>query len=390
MKNNQIPQADKEFLQEMIHKTVNDSMSHAVEFMMNRLMLFQREEFLGASPYERSDDRDGYANGFKPLTVKTGEGKLKLSVPQVRDASSSFRPSVLEGLTRSEKALRVAIAEMYFQGVSTRKVKAVMKNLWPEGVSSGTVSNMAKELDSQLRQFRNRSLTGRYKFIWVDAQYEKVRQNGIVQSFAVLVAMGLNEDGKREIIGVSGKISEAEIHWREFLESLLRRGLTGVELIISDDHSGLKAARQSVFPSVPWQRCFFHLQQNAQSKVNSISQRKAIAIDMKGIFSQVNIIDARRMASEVAEKWKTRSIKFSCWVEEACEEGFSYFNFDNQYWRKIRTSNPLERTNREIKRRTRVASIFPSEESCIRLVSAILVEAHENWSERKYIKLTNS
>jgi len=139
MKNNQIPQADKEFLQEMIHKTVNDSMSHAVEFMMNRLMLFQREEFLGASPYERSDDRDGYANGFKPLTVKTGEGKLKLSVPQVRDASSSFRPSVLEGLTRSEKALRVAIAEMYFQGVSTRKVKAVMKNLWPEGVSSGTV-----------------------------------------------------------------------------------------------------------------------------------------------------------------------------------------------------------------------------------------------------------
>ena len=390
MKNNQINASEKDLLQEMIQKAVNESMSGAVEFMYNRLMLLQREQFIGAGPYERSDDRDGYANGFKPLKVKTGSGVLELEIPQVRNASEKFRPSVLEGLNRSEKALRLSIAEMYFQGVSTRKIKTIMKNLWPEGVSSGTVSNMAKELDSQLESFRTRPLEGQYKFIWLDAQYEKVRQDGIVQSFAVLVAMGLNQDGKREIIGVSGKISEAEIHWREFLESLCKRGLKGIELIISDDHSGLKAARRSVFPSVPWQRCFFHLQQNAQSKVNSITQRKSIANDMKAIFSQVSISHAKRMASEVSIKWKKKSSKFSDWVEDACAESFTYFKFEEDYWRKIRTSNPLERTNREIKRRTKVATIFPSEESCIRLVTAILIEAHENWGERNYIKITNS
>ena len=203
MKNNQLQATEKDFLQEMIQKSVNESMTHAVEFMYNRLMLLQREQFIGAEAYERSQDRDGYANGFKPLKAKTGAGVLNLDIPQVRNSSSNFRPSILEGLTRSEKALRLAIAEMYFQGVSTRKIKMVMKNLWPDGISSGTVSNIAKELDGHLESFRNRPLKDRYKFIWVDAQYEKVRQDGIVQSFAVLVAMGLNHDRKREIIAAS-------------------------------------------------------------------------------------------------------------------------------------------------------------------------------------------
>jgi transposase-like protein len=374
----------------MIEKTLEKSMSHAVEHMLNQMMLLQRQHFLGVGPYERSDLRDGYANGFKPLTVKTGNGKLALEVPQVRDASAKFRPSVLEGLTRSEKAMRIAIAEMYIQGVSTRKVKSIIQKFWPEGISSTTVSNMTKELDQHLELFRSRPLTGAYKFVWLDAQYEKVRQNGSVQSFAMFVAMGLNEYGNREIIGVSGKISEAEIHWAEFLESLLARGLKGVELLIADNHSGLKAARKAVLPSVPWQRCLFHLQQNAQAMVVSVSQRKAIAIDIKGIFSQVNLNDAIRAAAEVAKKWEKRNKKFSEWVEDACAESFTYFKFKEEYWRKIRTSNPLERTNREIKRRTRVASIFPSEESCMRLVTAILIEAHENWSERSYIKIVNS
>lgn len=390
MKNKQILHSEKDFIEDLIKKTVNDSMTHAVEFMMNQLMLVQRQHFLGVEHYERSDERDGYANGFKSRKVKTGTGQLNLEIPQVRNASSQFTPTVLEGLTRSEKAMRIAIAEMYIQGVSTRKVKSIVKQFWPEGVSSTTVSNMSKELDDHLEIFRNRPLTQKYKFVWLDAQYEKVRQDGAVQSLAVLVAMGLNEEGKREIIGISGKVSEAEIHWAEFLESLMERGLKGVELVISDDHSGLKAARQSVIPSVPWQRCFFHLQQNAQSKVTTQAQRKSIATELKGIFSQTSLRDAKRAASEASKRWEKRSKKFSEWVEDACVESFTYFKFEERYWRKIRTSNPLERTNREIRRRTKVATIFPSEESCIRLVTAVLVEAHENWSERNYIKVTNS
>ncbi len=200
--------------------------------------------------------------------------------------------------------------------------------------------------------------------------------------------MGLNESGEREVLGVSGKISEAEIHWREFLESLLSRGLRGVELIISDAHSGLQTARQEVLPAVPWQRCFFHLQQNAQSKITNIKQRKEIANDMRSIFSTSSLTDSKELLNRYTKKWEKKSKKMSEWMEEACIESFTYFKFDDIYWKKIRTSNPLERLNREIKRRTKVVSIFPSEESCIRLVSAILVETHENWSGRCYIKST--
>ena len=212
MKNKKVLTSEKEFIEDLIQKTVNNSITQAVEFMMNQLILVQRQHFLGVGPYERSEERDGYANGFKPKTIKTGSGKLSLEIPQVRDASETFRPTILEGLSRSEKALRLTIAEMYIQGVSTRKVNSIVKEFWPEGVSSTTVSNMTKELDEQFDRFRNRPLVQKYKFVWLDAQYEKVRQDGMVQSFAVLVAMGLNEEGKREIIGISGKMSEAEIH----------------------------------------------------------------------------------------------------------------------------------------------------------------------------------
>jgi len=386
MKSNIINTTDTEFLQEMITKTVEGSMNQVMEHLLNKMMLLQRESFLGAGAYQRIDSRDGYANGFKPLTIKSPQGKLSVSLPQVRNTNEPFRPSVLEGFSRSEQALRAAIGEMYIQGVSTRKVSKIVEHLWPDGVSSGTVSNITKELDTHLDEFRNRPLKGRYKFIWVDAEYEKVRQGGLIQSFAVFIAIGLNEKGEREVLGVSGKISEAEIHWREFFESLQERGLCGVELIISDDHSGLKAARQSVMPSIPWQRCFFHLQQNAQSKIKNISQRKSIANDLRGVFAQSELKDAKESLSRMVKKWEKKAPKLSDWLEEACLESFTFFKFKEFYWKKIRTSNPLERLNREIKRRTKVASIFPSESSCIRLISAVLMETNENWSERIYIK----
>jgi putative transposase len=388
MKNRQIQTTDNQFLQEMIQKSIEGSLTPVLEHLLNQMMLLQREFFLGAGLYERNELREGYANGYKPLTIKSPHGKFAVQVPQVRSTEEPFRPTVLDCFSRAEKAFRAAIAEMYINGVSTRKVSKIIESLWPEGISSGTVSNITKELDESLSAFRNRQLTGTYKFVWLDAQYEKVRQDGIVKSFAVLIAIGLNENGEREVLGVSGKMSEAEIHWREFLESLMARGLKGVELIISDDHYGLKAARQAVLPATPWQRCFFHLQQNAQSKITNVKQRKEIGNDLKSIFSTTSITDAKELAKKFAAKWEKKSKKISEWLEDACNESFTYFKFEDHYWKKIRTSNPLERLNKEIKRRTKVVSIFPSEESCIRLISAILVEANENWSGRCYIKQT--
>ncbi len=292
MKSNQIQKTDNQFIQDMIQMSIEGSMNQVMEHLVNQMMLLQREQFLGAEPYERVEEREGYANGFKPRILKTPQGKLHVKVPQVRNSETPFYPEVLEGFSRSEKAFRAAIGEMYVNGVSTRKVAKVIESIWPDGVSSGTVSNIAKELDESLEAFRNRPLTDTYKFVWLDAQYEKVRYDGIVQSMAVLVAIGLNSKGEREILGVSAKVSEAEIHWREFLEGLMSRGLRGVELIISDSHKGLAAARKSVLPSIKWQRCFFHLQQNAQSKINSIKQRKEIANDIRSIFSQMSRVDA--------------------------------------------------------------------------------------------------
>jgi transposase-like protein len=385
MKNSQTVKTEQDFLQEMIDKSIQGSMTGVLEHLVDQIMILQRQHFLSAGPYERTENRAGYSNGFKPLTIKGHEGKLNLNVPQVRDTPSSFRPPILDYVSRSEKALRAAIGEMYIQGVSTRKVSKIMKNLWPEGVSSTTVSNMTKELDESLEAFNNRPLEGSYQFVWLDATYEKVRQNGVVKSFAVLIAIGLNDQGFREVLGVSGQISEAEIHWKSFLESLLERGLKGVKLIISDDHSGLRNARNAVLPSVDWQRCIFHLQQNAQSKVSSIAQRKQIAMDIKAILSQQKLDDAEQMLKRIEKKWEKKAPQFSEWVFEACSEAFTFYKYQSDYWPKIRTSNPLERLNREIKRRTKVAGIFPSEKSCVRLISALLVETHENWSNRVYI-----
>lgn len=389
MKSRQNHFNDKDFLESLIQESIQGSMGEMITNLLNRLMVMQREQFLGASLYERSVDRVGHGNGFKPLTIKTSEGKLNVSVPQVRNTSHPFRPSVLECVQRSEKALRVAIGEMYVQGVSTRKVTTIVQNLWPEGVSSTTISNIAKELDADLDAFRNRPLEQPYKYVWLDALYEKVRRDGIVQSQAILVAIGLSTDGKREVIGISIEPSEAETHWRNFLESLHSRGLKGVELFISDDHVGLKNARRAVFTSTPWQRCFFHLQQNAQAKITNADQRISIAEAVRSIFNQESIEDAEQRLKQVVNEWQTKNPKFARWIDEASRESFTYFKYPKSHWKKIRTTNPLERLNKEIRRRTRVATIFPLESSCLRLISAVLVEQHEVWASKSYISLSN-
>ncbi len=353
-----------------------DNLGEAIRRIINEAMLLERQRHLGVGPYERSEHRRGHANGFKSKNVQTRVGTLDLDVPQVRD--SSFYPSSLEKGLRSERALKVALAEMYVQGVSTRKVAKITEQLCGFEVTSSQVSRAAKELDGVLEQWRNRPL-GAYPYVYLDARYEKVRHNGSVIGMAVLVAIGISATGHRQILGTSVSLSEQEVHWREFLRQLQQRGLHGVKLFISDAHEGLKAARTAIFPSVPWQRCQFHLQQNAQAYVPKQAMKKEVAHDIRSIFTAPSEEEAKRLLDQLLTRYETSAPRLVEWAETNIPEGLTVFTFPADHRRRIRTSNPLERTNKEIRRRTRVATIFPNEDSCLRLVSAVLMEISEEW-----------
>lgn len=362
-----------------------DGLGPVFQSVLNQAMIIERSEYLQASPYERTASRQGQANGFKDKTVLTRTGPLHLNIPQVRD--SKFYPESLEKGCRSEMALKLTLAEMYVTGVSTRKVAQITEKLCGTSVSSTHVSNMAKLLDEELAKFRDRTL-GEFPFVLVDAQYQRVRHDGVVRNLAVLIAIGINANGFRELIGVSVSLSEAEVHWRDFFRSLTHRGLSGVKLITSDDHVGLNAARKAVFPSIPWQRCQFHLSQNAQAYVPSVGMRPEIAQAMRDIFGCPSLESARAMVQQVVTKYSKSAPKFVTWLENNIEEGLTIYSFPRYTWRKLRTSNTLERINREVKRRTKVATLFPNEESCLRLVTAILREINEDWmSGRTYLKM---
>jgi putative transposase len=362
-----------------------DGLGNALKVLLDEVMLIEREQHLNAKPYERSQERRGYANGFKPKTVATRVGAMELNIPQVRD--SDFYPSCLEKGLRSERALRVAMAEMYIQGVSTRKVSAIVEEMCGFEVTSAQVSRAAAQLDGEFEQWRNRPL-GRYKYVYCDARYESVREGGCVVSSAVLIAIGVAGDGRREILGVWVSRSEAEIHWREFFKSLVSRGLHGVELFISDDHYGMKAARKAVFSGTKWQRCQFHLQQNAQSYVPKQDMKKEVASKIRSIFNAPDRLEAERILRNTVEYYNKSAPQLSTWMENNIGEGLTVFDFPEEHQKKLRTSNICERLNKEIKRRTRVASIFPNDESCLRLVTGILMEKSEEWvSGKVYMKI---
>lgn len=353
-----------------------DALGEVIRRVINEAMRLERQNHLGVGPYERSVARRGHANGFKPKTVQTRVGALDLDVPQVRD--SSFCPSSLEKGLRSERALKVALTEMYVQGVSTRKVAKITEQLCGCEVTSTQVSHAAKELDGILDQWRKRPL-GAFLYVYLDARYEKVRHNGSVIDVAVLVAIGVAETGKRQILGTSVALSEQEAHWRDFLRSLQERQLHGVRLFVSDAHEGLKAARKAVFPSVPWQRCQFHLQQNAQAYVPKREMKKGVAAAIRSIFNASDEAEAKRQLDLLIERYEKSAPRLTAWAEQNIQEGLTIFQFPEDHRRRIRTSNVLERVNKEILRRTRVATLFPNEDSCLRLVSAVLMEISEEW-----------
>lgn len=355
----------------------------ALETLLNEAMKLERSWHINATPYERSEERAGYSNGFKNKQLKTSIGQLSLKVPQVRN--SDFYPSCLDKGSRTDRALLLALAEMYVQGTSTRKVSKIVEQLCGLSVNSSEVSRATKLLDDEIEQWRHRKL-GAMKYLYLDARYEKVRDGGAVIDCAVLVACGVDLQGKRKVLGVSVSLSEHEVHWRRFLESLVTRGMYGVELIISDAHSGLKAARKAVFPSIKWQRCQFHLQQNAQAYVPKQSMKREVAHKLRAIFNAEDRSEAERLTRMAVQYYETKAPRLSAWIEQNIVEGLTVFDFPEKHLRKIRTTNMLERVNREIKRRTRVATLFPNEAACCRLVAAILIETSEEWETgRQYI-----
>jgi putative transposase len=360
-----------------------EGMAAAMQYLYNEAMKLEREDFLGAESHERTPERRGYANGFKDKNVKSRVGELKLKIPQVREVADGdrFYPQSLERGERSERALKLALAEMYVQGVSTRKVAAVTRELCGLEISSSQVSRVAEKLDEELDRWRNRPL-GTTEYLILDARYEKVRHGGQVVSAAVLIAIGISA-GMRSVLGVSASLSEAEVHWREFLSSLRERGLRGVRLITSDSHEGLKAAAKAVFPGIPWQRCQVHLQRNAQAYAPRLETRKVVARDLRNVFNAPSREEAERLLGRVVAKHKKGAPRLASWLEENVPEGFTVYGVPTLHQRRLRSTNLLEWLNKETLRRTRVATLFPNEASLLRLVSAILVEVSEDWETGK-------
>jgi transposase-like protein len=363
------------FIDELIEIGFN-GIPEMFRIIMNNAMKAERDQYLQANKYERTEDRLGYANGYKPKTIKSRVGEVTLDIPQVREGG--FYPSALEKGMRSERALLITLAEMYIQGVSTRKVSAIIEKMCGFEISAMQVSRATKQLDEILQQWRERPL-GEIRYLFLDARYEKVRESGQIRDAAVLIATGISPGGERQVLGVSVSLSEHQVHWRDFLQSLKDRGLRGVKLIISDAHEGLGAARRGVFGSLPWQRCQFHLQQNAGAYVPRQSMRAEVAADIRDIFNAPDRSMAEKYLQMVIQKYAKSAPRLSAWLEENLAEGFTVFDFPTKHRRFIRTINSLERVNREIRRRTRVVGIFPNEASCLRLISAILMETSEKW-----------
>lgn len=364
-----------------------DYFAAALRLLLNEAMRIERAQVLGAAPYERTQERRGYANGFKPKTIDTRLGALQLQVPQVR-GEVDFYPSALERGVRSERALKLAIAEMYVQGVSTRKVTQILEQMCGLEITSTQVSRATALLDEQLEQWRTRPL-GEVPYLLLDARYEKVRHNGTVISCAVLSALGIDTQGKRSVLGVSVALSEAEVHWREFLAGLQARGLHGVQFIVSDDHAGIKAAATARFAGVPWQRCQFHLAHNALHHVPrsslrpQIPQIPQIATELRAIFNAPSWSEADAKLRQMVEKYRKTALRLATWLEENVPEALTVFELPAAHRRYLRTSNMLERVHKEVKRRTRVATLFPHKASLLRLVSAVMMEISEEWETGK-------
>jgi len=379
-------------LMEQLIESGPEDMTSVFTGLFNLAMQIEREQYLGAARYERSAGRRGYANGYKPKKVDTLAGTLSIDVPKTAGHGSfggqPFYPQSLDRGRRSSRAVMLAVAEMYIKGVSTRDAEKVMKEFGIESLSSTQVSRATKLLDEDLEAWRNRSL-GEIRYLILDARYEKVREGGVIRDAAVLSAIGIGGDERRRILGVSCELSEAEVHWRKFLEDLKARGMHGVKFVVSDSHAGLRAARKATLGGAIWQRCQFHLAQNAIHHAPNLQTRKQIGGELRAVWNAPDQDAATEALQRLVRKYKDKAPKLAAWLEDNVPEGLAVFALPEHHRKRLRTSNPIERPiQQEIKRRTQKVRVFPNEKSLERLVSAILVEIDEKWAtaDKAYIK----
>jgi len=363
-----------------------DFLKPLVQEVINQVLDAEMAEAVGAERHERTEGRQSYRSGYYRRGLVTRVGRLELRVPQ--DRQGRFSTELFARYQRSEQALVATLAEMYVQGVSTRKVKAVTEELCGYEFSASTVSEMNKTLDAKLQAFANRRLEEPYPYLIVDARYEKVREGGIIRSRAVQIAIGINWDGRREVLAVELANRESESSWREFLLRLKDRGLNGVEFAVTDDHAGLRRAIQELLPEAAWQRCYVHFLRNALDYLPRNAPDDCL-MELRWIYKRQSLEEARQDLAAWLKKWQGKYPKLCDWVEANIEETLTFYRLPPQHHKHLKSTNMLERLNEEIKRRTHVVRIFPHEASCLRLIRALTGEFHEEWIEAtRYLNMT--
>jgi transposase-like protein len=372
-------------LSELLRKAMIDRdadfLKEGVRVLSEALMEMEVQEHVGAGRHERSPSRTGQRNGYRERSWDTRVGTVELKVPRVRD--SSYFPSLLEPRRKAEKALAAVVQEAYVHGVSTRKVDELVKALGMRGISKSRVSELCEELDEEVERFRSRPLEGPYPYVWVDATYVKARQHGRVAATAVVIAVGVNgQSGEREVLGLDVGPSEDGAFWTSFLRTLVARGLSGVRLVTSDSHRGLKGAIEAILVGASWQRCRVHFMRNALSLVPKATQQM-VGATIRTVFAQPDALSAREQWRRVSDGFRPRFPRLSELMDEAEQDVLAYASFPQEHWQKIWSNNPLERLNKEVKRRTNVVGIFPNEAAVIRLVGSILSEQHDEWQVSK-------
>jgi transposase-like protein len=362
-----------------------DFVRPVVQQAVQAMLEMEMEECLQAGPYERVEGRLGYRSGFYRRRLVTRVGTIELRVPQ--DRGGRFSTQVFESYGRSEKALVGALAQMYVQGVSTRKVAAITEELCGHEFSASSISAITVKLDRQLQQFAERPLEGEFPYVILDARYERVRAEGVVGSRAVLVALGVDWEGRRQVLAVEVARKESTHWWKEFLLRLKERGLRGVYCVVSDDHPGLKQAVSEVLPGALWQRCYVHFLRNAVEYLPRKADDDCLQ-ELRWMYERRDVEEARRDLRGWVEKWGGKYPKLVEWVEANIEETWTFYRLPREHHKHMKSTNVLERFNQELKRRTLVVRIFPGEESCQRLVRAVAAEIHEAWMEgSRYLKM---
>jgi putative transposase len=364
-----------------------DGLREIVRAVMQEMLEAEMTDALGAEKGERTSGRLGYRSGYYTRTLVTRVGKLELRVPQDRDGR--FSTELFERYQRSEQALVATLAEMYVQGVSTRKVKAITEELCGHAFSASAISAINKRLDESLSAFATRPLAEPFPYLVLDARYEKVREGGVVMSQAVLIAVGIDWDGRRQILAVEMANRESRSSWKDFLIGLRRRGLNGVEFVVADDHAGLRASVREVLAEAAFQRCYVHFLRNALDHLPRKADDDCLQ-ELRWLYDRRSIDEARRDLSAWVAKWSARYPKLVAWVEETIDETLTFYRLPLHHHKHLKSTNMLERLNEEIRRRTYVVRIFPNSDACRRLVRALAVETHENWLEaHRYLNMSD-